>query len=32
MLKTGTAPRQPAVVVTGIRDLGWSDRRTVVRR
>lgn len=32
MLKTGTAPREPAVVVTGIRDLGWSDRRAVVRR
>jgi hypothetical protein len=32
MLKTGTAPREPAIVVTGIRDLGWSDRRTIVRR
>lgn len=32
MLKTGAAPREPAVVVTGIRDLGWSDRRAVVRR
>jgi hypothetical protein len=31
MFKSGTAPRQPAVVVTGIRDTGWSER-TVVRR
>jgi len=32
MFKSGTAPREPAVVVTGIRDLGWNDRRAVVRR
>ena len=32
MFKSGTAPRQPAVVVTGIRDTGWSERRAVVRR
>ena len=32
MIKTGAGPREPAVVVTGMRDGSWSERRAVVRR